>query len=392
MANLIAFNPRGYRPGKRRPDLLVIAAEPSGDEHATHLVKKYLERHPSAQIYAVGGNNLEQAGVHFLFNLAEHAAMGITEVLKNYRFFRDFLTEIIQWIETYRPRKICFVDSPSLNLRIAKALFRDHISIKGGGDVALFYYVAPQVWAWKAKRRFTMERLIDSLACLFPFELESFADTQLPTHFVGHPFTDSDAKSPIFYQRNQQILLLPGSREAVIRRMFPVILEAFQLLKNQNLKGICLYPNSKIQKILEEILQKNPDLENRVSLVSVDVAREQRIGAEAAIVTSGTMSLQCALEGIPGVILYKAHPLTYWIGRKLVKVHYLGIANLLLGYEAYPEYIQDAVQAETIAQRIENLIHARREFLEISENLRQILSPKALDLASWLDSIPSQDS
>ena len=141
-------------------DLLIVAGEASGDEHASFLVKELKTRFPELKIAALGGRELEKNGVHLLFNLAQHAVVGFFEVLKNYGFFRRLLIQTKEWIRTYQPKAVLLVDYPGFNLRLAEALKREGISSKGGGQVRMLQYISPQLWAWKPKRRFQMEKIV----------------------------------------------------------------------------------------------------------------------------------------------------------------------------------------------------------------------------------------
>jgi lipid-A-disaccharide synthase len=322
---------------------------------------------------------------HFLYDLAEHAAMGFGEVLRNGRFFYKYYQEMIRWISDHRPKRICFIDSPALHLRIAHALNLRKISRKGGGTVSLYYYVAPQVWAWKAKRRFTMAKDLDALAVLFPFENKVFADTTLPATFTGHPFLEPDHKSPVYYEKNRTIFLLPGSRRQSIQRIFPTMLEAFaEMQKNDDWSAVCLFPTETIRQLLEAELRKFSKISAKIRLISTEEARENPIGGQLVAVSSGTMSFQCALEGIPGVVIYKTSPLTYWIWRQLIKIPFIALANIILGYECYGEYIQDGARADVIAHQLLMLINARSEFKAVSDELWKCFQTTECNAVKWL--------
>ena len=139
-------------PASDRVDLLVIAGEHSGDQHAATLVRDLRAQRPGVSVVALGGPALAQAGAQLLHDLTASSVVGLVEVLKNYPFFKALFEETLRWIAEYRPRAICFVDYPGLNLRLAKALRERGLSVKGGGAIQLLYYISPQIWAWKAKR------------------------------------------------------------------------------------------------------------------------------------------------------------------------------------------------------------------------------------------------
>ncbi|MGB0745249.1 MAG: hypothetical protein ACPGSB_12055, partial [Opitutales bacterium] len=170
------------------PDLLIIAGEHSGDEHAAHLVTELKAAKPELKVACLGGVKLQAAGAQLLYDLTEVSIVGFVEVLKHYNFFKALFNRTLDWIELYTPKQICFVDYPGFNLRLADQLHRRGLSRKAGGSIELSYYIGPQIWAWKAKRRFKMAKLLDRLGVIFPFEVACYKDTELPVEFVGHPF------------------------------------------------------------------------------------------------------------------------------------------------------------------------------------------------------------
>src|SRR5688500_12571733 len=212
---------------RARVDVLIVAGGNSGDEHAAGMVRDLLARRPGLTIAALGGPQLAAAGAHLLHDMTTSSVVGIAEVLKNYPFFKALFAETLRWIAEQRPRAVCFVDYPGLNLRLADALRARGLSRRGGGEIKTLYYISPQIWAWKAKRRFAMARNLDAMAVIFPFEPACYADTSLPTEFVGHPFVAPGYQRPVRYDPNGPVLLLPGSRTQAVRRIFPVLLSGF---------------------------------------------------------------------------------------------------------------------------------------------------------------------
>ena len=288
----------------------MVAGEHSGDEHAARMVRELRARNPSIVVAALGGPALAEAGAQLLYDLTESSVVGLVEVLKSYSFFKHLFSEVLRWIETYQPRAVCFVDYPGMNLRLAYAMRERRLSLRGGGKIRTLYYISPQIWAWKAGRRFKMARDLDAMAVIFPFEVNCYSDTTLSVEFVTHPFVASDyTRSPI--------------------------------------------------------------------------------AASAVLTSSGTMSMHCALAGIPGAIVYRANPLTYVLGKMLVKVKYLGIANLLLNEPMYPEFIQHAATPRALAADLRDVIHdpARRARTAAQAvRLREMLGQEgAGSAADWLE-------
>jgi lipid-A-disaccharide synthase len=322
-------------------DLLIVAGEHSGDEQAARMLAQFLALRPGARVCALGGPRLAANGAQLLSDLTASSVVGFLGVLKNLSFFRDLQSETLRWIGEYRPRAVCFVDYSGTNLRLAAALRERGLSVKGGGAIRLVYYISPQIWASRRGRRFAMARHLDALAVIFPFEVACYADTTLVREFVGHPFAAAGHVPPVSYDPAGPVLLLPGSRRASVERIFPVLAAAYQALGERD--AVAIYPSEEIHGVLRAA---NPPAGIRLQPTGTPLA------ASAVLTSSGTMSLHCALAGIPGAIAYRIDPLTYWLGRLLVKVPYLGIANLLLGEPMYPEYIQGAATPAALAAEL----------------------------------------
>lgn len=372
-------------PEKSGVDVLIIAGEHSGDEHAAQMAREALSREPNLNVVAIGGRHLKEAGAQLLFDLTHLSVVGFYEVLKNYRVFKKLFAETVDWIRQHQPKAVCFVDYPGFNLRVAQELFNQEISRKAGGSVSLLYYISPQVWAWKAKRRFKMARLLDSLAVIFPFELETFDDTSLETVFVGHPFLAGEYDLPVQYDPDAPVLLLPGSRSSAVSRIAPVMFRAFHECKQHRakIKAKCIYANDTLKDQLLDLLYES-NLRKDIELAP----NTEAIGGSAVLTSSGTMSLKCALAGIPGAIVYRVHPATYALGRFLINVPYIGIANLILDKEFYPEFIQDAANPRDLAKEIEACLERPeriRNTLHMSAQLRDELDkPSDGDVTDWL--------
>jgi lipid-A-disaccharide synthase len=370
-----------------RPDILVIAGEASGDEHAAQMVKTLLKEHPEVSVYAFGGKNLRRSGAHFLYDLTQHSVMGFYEVLMRWNLLRRLFGAVIHWIVTYRPRTVCLVDYPGFNLRIAKELFKRGLSHKGGGDIFLCDYISPQIWAWKAKRRFSMATWLDQLATIFPFEKQFFSDTLLPVSFVGHPLLSAEEDFGVFYDPEGSLLLLPGSRVVTARRMFPLMLETLRRLRQlfPKLPAAVLYADCSVLNELQAIFSSYRDLEGCFRFHSVESGN---IPCRACLMTSGTMSLKCALAAIPSVIAYKIHPLTYLLAKRLVKVRFIGMANILLSKGSVPEYIQEAANPDVLSKEISECLQNPKKLADAQQDaqaLRKILGTQPdISVSEWL--------
>ena len=379
-------------PASGRVDLLIVAGEHSGDEHAARMVRELRERHPHVSVAALGGPQLAAAGAQLLYDLTASSVVGLVEVLKNYSFFKALFAETLRWIDAHRPRVVCFVDYPGFNLRLARALRERGLSRRGGGAVRMVYYISPQIWAWKAQRRFTMARDLDAMAVIFPFEPKHYADTALQVEFVGHPFVAPDYTPPVRYDPDGPVLLLPGSRVQAVRRIFPALLAGFSEFGERD--AVVLYPSERIAAELRSGLsrrsrgglQRSSGPEDRK--ITLQQTGTQTFAASAVLTSSGTMSMHCALAGIPGAIAYRANPMTYVLGRMLVQVEYLGIANLLLDEPMYPEFIQAAATPEALAAQLRACVHdpvRHTRTTEQAARLRALLRVPATGTAGeWL--------
>ena len=364
-------------PTRGSVDVLIVAAEHSGDEHAARMVREARSRNPALVVAALGGPHLAAAGAQLLQDLTAGSVLGFGEVLKKFSFYRALIEEVVRWVGEHRPRVVCFVDSSGLNLRIARGLFRKGFSAKAGGPTKAVYYISPQVWASRAGRRFEMAKHLDGLAAIFPFEPKFYADTSLPVAFVGHPFVAPDYVAPVRFDPAGPVLLLPGSRVGAVRRIVPAVLAGF--LRSGAREAVVIYPSEAIRAELEAA---RPPANVRLMPTGAPVA------ASAVLTSSGTMSMHCALAGIPGAVTYRTDPVTYWLGRLLVKVEHLGIANILLNEAMYPEFIQGAATPEALAEELRRCVEdpARRKTTEQqAARLRALLSvPATGTAADWL--------
>lgn len=360
-------------------DLLFIAGEASGDEHAAAMVRKIRAAHPNIKIAALGGRHLHNAGAVMLEDLAQYSAVGLWEVLKKLPTFLKLLDETTRWISFNLPKRVVFVDYPGFNLEMAKRLFEKKISVKGGGPVELYFYVSPQIWAWKSHRRFNMARWLDSLGVIFPFEVEVYKDTSLSVEFVGHPFAESDFENPFSYDGSGPILLLPGSRKAIVRKHLPILWQAYRRYAARHLdsKVLGVYANEQMRQEMIALTDGQLPL----------VPSGAPLKASAVLCTAGTISLTVALAQIPAAILYKTDPLTYAFGRSVYKLPYLGMPNLLLKRPLIEEFIQENATPKNLAAQLEKLKDNSVSVMlarQGAQDLKEILShPTKRNAAEW---------
>jgi len=334
--------------GDWEPRVYIVAGEASGDRLAADLLRE-LRKNPKIRAFGVGGPMLKAAGQEQSLDLAKHAVVGLTDVLKNLPKFLKIFREVKHEIAEVNPDVVILVDYPGFNLRLAKALHGQQ------NGPAIVYYVSPQVWAWKAGRAKTMERILERLLVIFPFEIDWFARhaPQLKTRWVGHPLADRWIAQSRDLHRDEIpcVALLPGSRSKEIAKHWPILLETAQRIvqEQKNVRFISLATDHEMRQKLEEEWGKHP-----MSGVSLDILSGQSLTqltrCSLAIVASGTATLECAMAGLPMLVIYKASWLTYWIGRMLVKLPYLSMVNVLAGEKVVPEFLQGAAEPRRLAK------------------------------------------
>ena len=332
----------------------IIAGEASGDLHGSNLVKEIYKLDKTAIFKGVGGDLLKNNKVEILFGLDRLAFMGFYEVIKNLGKIRRNFIEIKQAILDFKPDVVILLDYPGFNLRMAKWCKQK------GFKVA--YYISPQIWAWKENRVEVVKKYVDIMLCILPFEKAFYEKHQYKNiHFVGHPLLDchferSDRhseQSERHCERSEaislnNIALLPGSRKQEIYSLLPLMLQTAQNFPNENfvITGISrlkdLYPNSFPANVI----------------LVFDKTYEILQNAKAAIVCSGTATLETALFNVPQVVIYKTSWLNYQIGKRLAKVDFISLPNLIAHEKIVTELIQQDCNSEKINIELNKLLHS----------------------------------
>ena len=369
-----AIPARFDRPRGGAVDVLVVAGEHSGDQHAAKVVADLLAARPGLRVAAFGGPQLRAAGAQLLFDMTTFSAVGIVEILSAYPFYRRLFGRMVTLTKQWKPKVVVLVDYPGLNLRLANELRKAGLSRAGFGETAVIQYVSPQLWAWKPKRRFTMARDLDGVGTIFPFEPACYADTKLDARFVGHPFAEKEHVPGLRHDPDGPVLLLPGSRPKPVRKIFPSLVEAFALFRRHHPKrrALVLHTGGEVHAELYRLLAEYGEEAKGIDLRPVS---EGPAAGCAALVSSGTMSLTVALAGIPGAVVYRANPLTWIMGRTLIagRVDHLGIANILLKRPAWPEYLQGACEPEALAARLQACVEGPEPRAQAAADAAELL-------------------
>jgi lipid-A-disaccharide synthase len=313
---------------------MFIAGEASGDAHAAELIKALRSQAPEAKVFGAGGAKMQAAGMELLLDLTEHAVVGLVEVLKNYAKFRRIFWDLVHVAERRRPDAVVLVDFPGFNLRFAAQMKRRGIKV--------IYYISPQLWAWHASRARQIERDVDLMLCIFPFEKDWYAKhaPKLRVEFVGHPFAEKvKAEAGGIEREKKLVLLLPGSREREVAKIFPIMAGIVDRMP-KDLEFIAAAVNEQSAAMM----MSHPRIK-----VELGTAHELMQHTTLAITASGTATMECAFYGCPMIVVYKVNWLTYLIGRMVVKVNWLAMPNVIAGREIVPEFIQHDAQPERIA-------------------------------------------
>jgi lipid-A-disaccharide synthase len=332
--------------------LAVVAGEASGDLHAAKVIHELKTLDPSLTAFGIGGDLLAAEGVELLHHAREMAIVGLFNVLRHLRFFRRVFDELLERIERERPDAILLVDYPEFNLRVAKRC-------KALG-VKVLYYISPQVWAWRRGRVKGIARVVDHMLVIFPFEAHFYREHGVPVTYVGHPLVD-ELPSPAAKQKNEtlQIALLPGSRKHEVHSLLPPMLDAVKALGRDGMAVdafVIRAPTITAAELLEIMAAAG----TYVRIVPYD-GGETLAGADVALSSSGTATLEAAIVGTPVIVMYRLSPLTYLAAKRLVKVPHFSLVNIVAGREVVPELIQHDVNGERIAAEVRRLLEPARQ-------------------------------
>ena len=330
--------------------IFLVSGEASGDLHGANLARALKDLDPDIELVGVGGEHMVRAGVQLVPHIDRVDAIGVPGFRQLVAGWKT-LRALSAYIRTEPFDAIVLIDSPGLNLRLAKsaAYLSDRI----------YYYIAPQLWAWGRRRMTVLRRVVKRVLAILPFEERFFQEAGVPCTFVGHPLLD---EMPMRYDRSKErealgvasdalvLGLLPGSRQREIREILPVVLESLKLIvpRVENLSILLAQAPNLPDPVIQEILSKS-DFSIRVIKGQ---AYEVMAASDCLVIASGTATLQAALIGTPMVIVYRVSVLTYLIAKCLVTINFIGLVNVLAGREVVPELIQHRMNPENISRAV----------------------------------------
>lgn len=353
--------------------VLIVAGEASGDQHGAALVRSVKSLDASIQFLAMGGDHLRQAGVDVIVDAKPLAVVGAIEVLQHWRpIYRAYRT-LSELIAKNPPDLIVLIDYPAFNLQIARIAKR--------AGIRVLYYISPQIWAWRQGRVKTIKRRVDKMLVVFPFEEAFYQREGVSVEYVGHPLAQkvvpdqppSEVREQWHFSPTHRLIaLLPGSRIGEIRRLLPTLLETAQALHQKYTDTIFVLPVASSLSV--------DDLKPYLTAVDFPIVmiadQSQHYNVlqlcEAAIVTSGTATLEVALLGIPMVIVYKVAASTYHIGKYLIRVPYIGLCNIVAGRLLVKELIQHEANPNNISAEIGRILDDPTYQAQLKTDLREV--------------------
>ncbi len=348
---------------------IIIAGETSGDKHAAGLVRCMKERE-DVRFVGIGGDEMTAAGVNVIHHVREMSVMGFSEVLSKLPFFAEVRNDLLRVVREQKPTAAVLVDFPGFNLRFAKLARREGLKV--------FYYVSPQVWAWGRRRIKTIRRTVDLMLTIFKFEEEMYSQEKVRAEFVGHPLLDEMKvndqnetkafRSGFVGGSGKLLALLPGSRLQEIRRILPTMLDAAQILRDDlRREGVDIAP----------VIGCAPSIDDEAysriveySGVDAHLSHDTPLlmdSADAGMVASGTATLEAALHNLPMLVAYRTSPLTYFIGKSLVKLKSISLVNIVAQQKIVEELVQNEFRPVKAAGIVKPMILRS----EVSEGIRK---------------------
>ncbi len=351
--------------------ILIIAGEASGDLHGSNLVREIRQQDSSIVFYGVGSRRMEEAGVRILADASEISVVGATEVLSHLRPIYRVFSMLKQFLAEELPDLLILIDFPDFNIMIGKRAQKIGIPV--------LYYISPQVWAWRKKRIKKIAGLVKAMIVVFPFEVELYKKAGVDVRFVGHPLTDvvhsryhqAEAKAQFGLDpAKRTIAMLPGSRRKEISSLLPGMLGAAEILNRQF---------QDLQYILPVAATLSPDfIRAFVSKCQIPVTlTDGRVydvlrASDAALVTSGTATLETGLMAVPMVIVYRMSALSYLIGSMFIDVEHIGLVNIVAGKRVVPELVQHKATSRNMAEALSDLLTDRDHYQNVRAQLGDI--------------------
>lgn len=360
------------------PTVFLSAGEPSGDLHGAAVTAALRRRWPDARLLGLGGRRMAGQGVELVADPDRLAVMGFAEVVTSLPFFARLFRRVRKLLRTGDVDLVLPIDYPGFNMRLARGARR--------ADIPVLYYIAPQVWAWHRSRMAKLAECADRIAVVLPFEESLFRDAGARARFVGHPLLDLPSPRPdrdafcreLGLEPGRPILaLFPGSRKQEVERHLELFTAAAARVRRRQ---------PAVQPVIAASPALSPAVYGPTALPLAGDGRSLLGHARAALVKSGTTTLETALAGVPMAIAYRTHPVSYWLAQRLVEVDHIGLVNLVYGDRLAPEFVQRQATPTALAEALLPLLDEdspdRRTMMEGLRTVRERLKPPDDDAAS----------
>lgn len=369
--------------------IYLVAGEPSGDLLGAKLMSAIrAQLGDEVRFAGVGGEQMEAQGLKSLFPMQEISLIGFAEILPHLTCIFKRLAQTVADIKEKKPAVVVTIDSPGFNCRIAKKL-KD-------SNIPFIHYVAPTVWAYRPERAAKMAKLFDHLMVLLPFEKPYFDKVGLPCTFVGHPVVEGWEPKPDkaeFLKAHgiapdaPKLCVLPGSRPGEIKRHLPVFVEAIRILAKRFPRLVLVFPT--VREVADTIREELQHIKAKTVLVDKMEERKAALSAcDAALAKSGTVTLELAMAGVPMVVTYRVSRFSAWMMRRMIRVRFVNLLNLIMDREIVPELLQEFCQPELLADEVGKLLAHPEARAEQRADYREALGQLGLDS----DSAPSMQA
>jgi lipid-A-disaccharide synthase len=345
---------------------MIIAGEASGDLHGSGVVRELKRRKPACEIYGIGGDKMQSAGMELIYHTRELSVMGFVEVLQHLPLLRSIEKTMTTLLRLRKPDVVLLIDYPGLNLRLARAAHQEGIRV--------LYYISPQVWAWNPGRLRKMKSMIDEMLVVFPFEEEIYRNQGIQTQFVGHPLLEvlgepqgkeGFCKRHGLDPKRFTVGLFPGSRMQEVERIFPVMLGAMRVLLRTHDAQVAVGISSSLSPDLLRSFERSDVPVTFIQHATHDLMKN----ADCAVVTSGTATLETGYYQTPMVVVYRMSWLSYLISRMLIRIRMIGLVNIVAEEKIVPELVQGKCTPDRIAAEVAKYLDDAALRADVSERL-----------------------
>ena len=356
---------------KKTKDVLIIAGEASADLHGSNLVHAIKRLAPTIHFYGIGGRQMGKAGVKILIPASDMAVVGLTEVFSKLPKIAKARRTLKNLLKDHPPDLLIPIDYPGFNIHLAGLAKRYNVPV--------LYYISPQVWAWRTGRVKKIAKRVDRMAVILPFEERFYKERGVSVEYVGHPLLDSipphldkdEITRKMDLENAYPVLgLLPGSRKEEIRNHLPVMVKAFEILSSHypHLKGILPLAPTISPELVQSFLNQSPAEIG----ISQSPIHDTLPACDLVWVASGTATVETAILGVPMVLVYRASALTFWVGKRVIKVPFLGLVNLVAGEKVIPELIQDDLTPDRLAHEALEILEGGQKRENMIEKLEMV--------------------